>query len=328
MNKYSVVDLFCGCGGFTTGLIRANLDVLAGIDIWDTAITTYKANYNHYGLQKDLRNYSPKDFINETNIKEFDILVGGPPCQGFSIAGKRNTKDPRNSLFMEYVNYLNYFKPKAFLMENVRGILSMKTENGEKVIDLIMAQLTINYKCKYYSLSSADFEVPQNRIRVIFIGFRKDLNIESTIPTIVSKKHIPVKTILEEKKNIDKKYFLSKRAIDGINKKKERMKEKNNGFGAQFLDIDKPCYTITARYWKDGYDALVRYSDNDIRRLTIAELKKIQTFPEGYIFKGTNKDIIIQLGNAVACNFSYHLGKYLIEQLELITKAEKDKNNK
>lgn len=82
-----------------------------------------------------------------------------------------------------------------------------------------------------------------------------------------------------------------------------------NGFGAQYLNFDKPSYTIPARYWKDGYDALVRYNDTDIRRLTTLELKRIQTFPDDYVILGSKKDVIMQIGNAVACRFAYHLGK-------------------
>lgn len=95
------------------------------------------------------------------------------------------------------------------------------------------------------------------------------------------------------------------------------IKKKNllNGFGAQYLDLDKPSYTIPARYWKDGYDALVKYSDTEIRRLTITELKRIQSFPDDYILEGSKKDIIMQIGNAVACKFAYNIGKHIIKML-------------
>jgi DNA-cytosine methyltransferase len=315
--KITVVDLFCGCGGLTTGLVDAGLDVLAGIDKWNIAIDTYNANQCHIGYTKDLTKFSPQEFTKLTTIKSFDLLVGGPPCQGFSNAGKRDQNDPRNSLFMEYVKYLNYFKPKAFIMENVVGILSMKTAKGEYVKDIIMRELTVNYDCKYFKLSAADFEVPQNRKRIIFIGFLKELKIDITEPIAVNPdEHIAVKTVLEKKKDVDKSYFLSERAINGINKKKEKMKEKGYGFGAQFLDRDKPSFTIPARYYKDGYDALVYYDDDNIRRLTNNELAKIQSFPHNYYFEGSNKEIIMQIGNAVACKFAYHLGKYIKDKLK------------
>jgi len=240
-------------------------------------------------------------------------------CQGMSIAGKRDINDPRNSLFIEYVKYLDYFKPKAFIMENVIGILSMKTANNENVIDIIMDNLTKNYNCVICKLYASDFEVPQNRRRTIIIGIRKDLNIIpiEPKPVLTLENRKAVRTILLAKENIDNSYYLSTKALDGIKNKKAKAKANNNGFGAQFLDMNKPSYTIPARYWKDGYDALVKYSNTEIRRLTILELKRIQSFPDDYIIEGSKKDIIMQIGNAVACRFAYHLGKHILSTLHL-----------
>lgn len=316
----NVIDLFCGCGGMSKGLTDAGLNVIAGIDIWDKAVESYNKNNHHNAYCADLTQLSPETF-NELYNKEnkiVDILVGGPPCQSFSIAGKRDINDPRNALFMEYVKYLDYFKPKAFIMENVIGMLSKKTENGEKVIDIIMEQLNKNYNCIINKLYASDFGVPQNRRRTIIIGIRKDLNILPTEPELIIKSkddRVPVKTILLDKKDVDKSHYLSERAIQGILNKKERSKERGAGFGAQFLNMNKPSYTIPARYWKDGYDALVKYNETDIRRLTVLELKRIQSFPDDFILMGSKKDMIMQIGNAVACQFAYYLGKYIINTL-------------
>jgi DNA (cytosine-5)-methyltransferase 1 len=316
----NVIDLFCGCGGMSKGLTDAGLNVIAGIDIWDKAVESYNKNYHHKAYCADLTQMPPEKFnelYNKEN-KNVDILVGGPPCQSFSIAGKRDKNDPRNALFMEYVKYLDYFKPKAFIMENVIGMLSKKTANGENVIDIIMEQLNRNYNCIINKLYASDFEVPQNRRRTIIIGIRKDLNILPKEPEPIIKSvqdRIPVKNILIPKEEVDKKYYLSEKALAGIENKKSVNKEKGFGFGAQMLDFDKPSYTIPARYWKDGYDALVKYNEKDIRRLTITELKRIQSFPDNYIIAGSNKDIIMQIGNAVACKFAYYLGKYIINTL-------------
>ena len=173
-SKLKVLDLFCGCGGMSKGLEDAGLEVVAGLDVWDKAIDSYKKNFNHLSICKDLRELPPDLFSKEYNVKnnDIDLIVGGPPCQGFSMAGKRDIKDPRNSLFMEYIKYLNYFNPKAFIMENVMGILSMKNTVGEKVIDIIMGELSKNYNCVINKLYASDFEVPQNRRRVIIIGVR------------------------------------------------------------------------------------------------------------------------------------------------------------
>lgn len=316
----NVIDLFCGCGGMSKGLTDSGLNIIAGIDIWDKAINSYKKNFDHLAICEDLTELSPEKFnklYNKEN-KIIDLIVGGPPCQGFSIAGKRDIKDPRNSLFMEYLKYVNYFKPKAFIMENVIGILSMKTNKQEKVIDIIINELNINYNCIVTKLYASDFEVPQNRRRTIIIGIRKDLNIvpEEPKPVLSVENRISVKNILLPKNEIDLSYYLSEKAIIGIHNKKIKSKEKGNGFGAQFLDFNKPSFTIPARYWKDGYDALVKYSDTELRRLTILELKRIQSFPDDYILVGSKKDIIIQIGNAVACKFAYHLGKYIINILQ------------
>jgi len=317
----NVIDLFCGCGGMSKGLTDAGLNVIAGIDIWDTAVESYNKNHHHKAYCADLTQLPPEKFnelYNKEN-KNIDILVGGPPCQSFSIAGKRDKNDPRNALFMEYVKYLDYFKPKAFIMENVIGMLSKKTANGENVIDIIMEQLNRNYNCIINKLYASDFEVPQNRRRTIIIGIRKDINILPKEPEPIIKSvqdRIPVKSILISKEEVDKKYYLSEKALAGIANKKCVNKEKGFGFGAQMLNFDKPSYTIPARYWKDGYDALIKYNEKEIRRLTITELKRIQSFPDNYIIDGSNKDIIMQIGNAVACKFAYYLGKYIINTLQ------------
>jgi len=318
--KMNVIDLFCGCGGMSKGLTDAGLNIIAGIDIWDKAILSYKKNFHHHAVCIDLTTLPPEKFNEQynTNNEIIDLIVGGPPCQGFSIAGKRDTKDPRNSLFMEFVKYINYFNPKSFIMENVIGILSMKTTTNEKVIDIILNELSKNYNCIVCKLYASDFEVPQNRRRTIIIGVRKDLNIIPTEPEpiLTIKNRIPVKNILLNKDEVDKSYYLSNKALEGIANKKKKSEDKGNGFGAQYLDMNKPSYTIPARYWKDGYDALVKYNDTEIRRLTILELKRIQSFPDDYIIEGTKKDIIMQIGNAVACKFGYYLGKHIIKILQ------------
>lgn len=336
MEKIRVLDLFCGCGGLTTGLKEAGLDIIAGIDIWDKAIDSYKANHpEHLAVCADLKVLSPEIFSQEYNIEvgKVDVIVGGPSCQGYSMAGKRDINDPRNSLFMEFCKYLDYYRPKMFLMENVLGILSMKSStgsNGEKIIDIIMEKLSQHYECQINKLCASDFEVPQNRRRVIIFGLRKDLcvdhkcnnngnnrvvwdKMEPIKPVLKKEDRISVGSILEKEEDVAQRYFLSERAIAGIKAKKERSKKEHKGFGAQFLRLNEPSFTIPARYHKDGYDALVKYNEVKIRKLTITELKRIQTFPDSYILAGNNKEQIMQIGNAVACRFAYYLGKYIIE---------------
>jgi DNA (cytosine-5)-methyltransferase 1 len=256
------------------------LNIIAGIDIWDKAYC------------EDLTQLSPEKF-NDLYNEIIDLIVGDPPCQSFNIAVKRDKNDPLNALFMEY---LDYFNPKAFIMENVIGMLS------EKVIDIIMENLNKNYMLVILKFLKIEEEL-----------LLLELEVLPTEPKQIINNRIPVKNILLAKEDIDKKYYLSEKTLIGIQNKKEVSKQKGLGFGEQFLNFDKPSYTIPARYWKDGYDALVKYNEKEIRRLTIIELKRIQTFPDEYILEGSNKDIIMKIGNAVACKFAYHLVLYILQ---------------
>lgn len=314
----NVLDLFCGCGGLSKGLSDSGLKIVGAIDIWDKAVDNYNLNFtDHSAIVGDLTKLSPEEY-NKTILKnkKIDILVGSPPCQSFSTAGDQDPDDPKAHLFLHFVKYLNYFKPKIFMMENVMGMLSTKAKTGGKVIDIIMSYLDIDYNTIICKLYASDFEVPQNRRRVIIIGVRKDLNIIPTEPIIVSVIRPAIKTILEKKNDIDKSLFLSQKAIDGINRRLIENKKNGKGFGAQFCDLNKPSYTIPAQYWKDGSAVLIKYTDTSIRKLSILELKRVQSFPDSYKILGSKKDVITQIGNAVAPRFAYHLGKHLINILQ------------
>ena len=318
INDISVLDLFCGCGGMSKGLMDAGLNVIAGLDIWDKCISTYEKNLKHLSICADIQKLSPKQFAEQYNIDNIDVIVGGPPCQGFSMAGKRNESDPRNVLFRDFFKYIRYYVPKMFIMENVVGIMSMK-QNDSKVTDIITDLVQDLYEIKFQKLCASDFEVPQNRNRIFIIGIAKTIKkqIHDITPPIKDKSlRISVSTILEDEIDDNlKSYYLSEKAIEGINKKREKSKQSNKGFGAQFLNFDKPSYTIPSRYYKDGYDALVKYNETKIRRLTILELKRIQSFPDDFEIIGTKKEQIIQIGNAVPCRLAYYIGKHIIHTL-------------
>lgn len=317
MSPLTAIDLFCGCGGLSQGLTDSGINVICGVDIWDKAIETYKHNHQHIGLCEDLTKLQPETVANLIKTSHVDIIVGGPPCQSFSLAGKRDKNDPRGTLFMEYLRFVKFFKPKLIIMENVPGMLSMKTATGTKVIDVIVEEFSkIGYVVEYKILHAKEFGVPQMRKRVIFYGKPFDSNIGLSHPEpVLTTNFNPVKTVLEKKEDVSSSYYLSAKALDGIKAKKERMKEKGNGFGAQFLDFDRPCFTIPARYYKDGYDALVKYDDNCVRRLTERETARVQTFPDSYVFRGNKKEVYMQIGNAVPCRLAYYIGLHAIKLL-------------
>jgi len=307
--KPTVIDLFCGAGGLSTGFRMAGFDVLLGIDNIPVFCETFEKN-DKKSICRDIREISIDEIKAAIGNKKVDVVAGGPPCQGFSMAGLRDPKDPRNSLFMEFVRIVDGLKPKFFVVENVPGILTMKTAKGEKVADIIVKEFKkIGYTVHPpKKLFAADYGVPQKRKRVFFIGTNTDKTINFPEPTHRGM-WVPVSTILLPKEKVDESFFHSEKMINGFSERKKRNKAKGHGFGAQFLKFDEPSYTISARYWKDGADALVRYSEHEIRMLTPEEAAAIQTFPQGYKFTGSKRDIYTQIGNAVPCLLAKAIAK-------------------
>ena len=182
----NLIDLFAGCGGMSTGFEMAGFSVRLAVEKDDWASATYKKN--HPDTKVITKNI--QEILDLENLVDFSVdgIVGGPPCQGFSVSGRRDRKDPRNSLFMEFVRFVKYFQPKFFVMENVTGILSMKTALGEFVKDVILDEFSkVGYRTEINILNAAEFGVPQTRIRVFFIGFREDVSASLHIEGFLGK---------------------------------------------------------------------------------------------------------------------------------------------
>ncbi len=176
--KYNCIELFAGAGGLGTGFEKAGFNIVSANDIWKPAADTYIAN--HSGVNYIVEDISKVDgdlLLKGTKYKreDIDVIIGGPPCQGFSTLGKRFINDPRNKLFKEYVRIVSDIKPKIFVMENVSGILTM--EGGKVLENIITAFNNIGYKLEYRLLNAAEYGVPQLRERAIFIGTRLNVNI-------------------------------------------------------------------------------------------------------------------------------------------------------
>jgi len=173
------VDLFAGCGGFTTGFERAGFSTKLAVEIDLWASETYHTNHSETTLlTQSICEINPLDYLIPGEI---DGVIGGPPCQGFSLSGNRDPKDPRNSLFMQFVRFVDLLKPKFFVMENVTGILSAKTRENKKVVDIIRNEfIKAGYKLCVTTLNATDFGVPQSRHRVFFIGVHMDYPFSST----------------------------------------------------------------------------------------------------------------------------------------------------
>ena len=172
MKKYSFVDLFAGAGGFGLGFQLSGLfEPVCSVekDLW--AVQSLKKNNKHQIIHADITKISSKNKIRRFCPIHPDVIIGGPPCQGFSMAGKGDPKDPRNALFQYFVKWVSELKPKVFVMENVDGLLVRKNAEGERVIDIIKnAFSSEGYKCQVWRLNAADYGVPQMRHRIFIVG--------------------------------------------------------------------------------------------------------------------------------------------------------------
>lgn len=209
----NVIDLFSGCGGFSHGFEKAGFNVLLGVDIWKDALVTFKKNHRKAKiLEANLTQITGEHLLSYINRdkNEIDVVIGGPPCQGFSVSGKRILDDPRNQLYKAFVQVVDLIRPKVFVMENVPGLIRLfKGQAKEKIIESLES---IDYNVSYKILTAADYGVPQIRKRVFFVGLRKDLfkfpydyfefpipkyGIDSKCPYITSEEAISDLPLLE-----------------------------------------------------------------------------------------------------------------------------------
>lgn len=194
---FNTIDLFSGCGGLTLGFEWAGFKSVLASDIDENCEKTFVRNFPETPfLCGDLSNFSKEDFDKVILDQRVDVIIGGPPCQGFSLANKRRNKvaeDHRNRLFYEFVKTINWYNPKAFVMENVKGLLSM--HNGE-VIKIIRNEFEnageLGYEVRIKVLRACDLGVPQARERVIILGIRKDLDLTPVHPEPKYKRFITV----------------------------------------------------------------------------------------------------------------------------------------
>ena len=161
----NVVSLFSGGGGLDLGFIAEGYNIIWAIDNNKNAAETYRANIGDHILCADINQ------INISKIPHADVVIGGPPCQSFSLAGNRNVEDERGQLVWKYIHIIELVKPKAFVFENVTGLLSAKNSQGEKIIELLkIAFKEIGYTIEQQVMNAADYGIPQRRKRVIIVG--------------------------------------------------------------------------------------------------------------------------------------------------------------
>ena len=312
--KIKVISLFSGSGGLDLGFLQTDkFEIIFANDFNKFAYKSYTHNIGDHIILDDVANLK--------NLPMAEIIIGGPPCQGFSTANPgRSFDDPRNQLFKEYARIINKVTPKMFLMENVSGMVSM--QKG-KVFELIKKELSdCGYNLYHELLNARDYGVPQSRKRMIIIGVRNDLGGEFKFPkpTHSDKNYVTVNQVLfDSPVNIKNPNHivgkLSKLNLERIKQIPEGGSMKNCDIALQNnsdlnrsmrrLSRNKTSYTIVHNNC-DHY-----YHPTENRRITIREMARIQGYPDDFIFLGNKSEQSRQVGNSVPIG----LAKVLAEQI-------------
>lgn len=204
MKKHKFIDLFCGCGGLSEGFRQAGFECIGGIDFNKPAIDTFNYNFKQaHGICANLLKMSMDEIAEQFgNLSDVDVIIGGPPCQGFSSANryKQEGKDPRNKLFFEFLKFVDIAQPKAVLIENVRGIITRDHGYAKDRIYKLFEQR--GYKVKHQILDASHYGVPQKRLRNFFVMIKKEEFDFTQIPEI--DKSISVKEAIGELYKMEK----------------------------------------------------------------------------------------------------------------------------
>ncbi|MDL5376802.1 DNA cytosine methyltransferase [Exiguobacterium mexicanum] len=345
----SAISLFSGAGGMDVGFVRAGISVKVANEINKDAAATYQRNHPDSKIYTSDINEVFEE-ISET--KDIDIVFGGPPCQGFSVAGKMDPNDERNTLIWSFLDVVHIVQPRAFVMENVKALGSL--EKWKPVRDEIFKRAeNMGYSCEMFILNSADFGVPQKRERVFFIGFLNKDTKRETLEADFIKLHKPSRSIRDTIKHLGPAGSESNPqtctakitfASNPILRKSPYAGMLFNGMGRP-LNIDETSNTLPASMggnktpiideeylhgdekenWVNGYHEAVTNNELDpkfqsapsrLRRLTIKEAALIQTFPEDYIFEGSKSSVYRQIGNAVPCELAEVVAKVVVKELK------------
>lgn len=293
--KYKAIDLFAGIGGMRLGFEKAHFDIVYSNDFDKNACRTYRENFGEID-EKNIKD------VDTDIIPDFDVLLGGFPCQPFSMIGKRKgMDDERAKSFFHIIRILGAKQPRAFVLENVKHL---RLYNKGQVYERIKSNLELmGYKVREAVLDSKDFGVPQHRERLYIVGFL-DHGIEFEFPK-PHRKQAVLSEILEQDK-VEEFYYLSNKYYQGLVKHRRRHEKSGNGFGFEILDRNGISNTLVAgnmgRERNLIQDVPVEKNKWGVRRVTIKECIRLQGFPEKYKFPVAITQAYKQLGNAVTVN--------------------------
>lgn len=323
MESIKTASLFCGCGGMDLGIHggfdylenhypRLPFEVVHAIDNDLYAARIYNDNFRHKCEVKDIRGIDPE------KLPDHDLLIGGFPCQSFSISAQNpprlGYKDERGKLFFEMANIIKIKRPRFFIAENVKGLLS--ANNGKAFPMIVKTFENAGYYVKHNLFDASGFGVPQKRQRVFMVGFRnyKDFayfNFPS--PLSPDWKKTKLKEVIDPDANKNEKWFFSQEAVQGMLKVKEKM---NKG---RAQDLEGPCNTISSHLAKASLNSTdpVLMVNGRYRRFTPREAASIQSFPKSFKLKSVSENRQYKaIGNAVPPVLMWHIGKALVQVLE------------
>ncbi len=314
--KFTFIDLFAGIGGIRMAYQNVGGKCVFSSEYNKFAKITYEANFGEVPFGDITK-------IDEKFIPDHDILLGGFPCQPFSIAGvsKKNSlgrnhgflDETQGTLFFDIARILNEKRPKAFMLENVKNLLSHDKGKTFKVIKLTLEQL--NYSVYFKVLDGKHF-VPQHRERIIIVGFNKDIyggNENFNFPDLPEPTRI-VGEILEVDPN--PKYTLSDKLWNYLKDYAAKHKSQGNGFGYGLTDLNGISRTMSARYYKDGAEILIPQGKSNPRRLTPRECARLQGFPDTFIIPVSDNQAYRQFGNSVVMPLMNAVAKEVIKILD------------
>ena len=293
--SFTFIDLFAGIGGMRIAFEKSGGRCVFSSEWNKFSQQTYEANFGDVP-DGDITKIKAKDIPNH------DILVGGFPCQPFSIAGVSSKKalgrkhgfedETQGTLFFDIVRIIREKKPRAFLLENVKNLKGHDKGNTFRVIMKKLRE-ELGYDV-HYKIVDASSVVPQHRERIFIVGFRKPMDFE--FPKLADKRP-KLNDVLEKK--VDGKYTLTDGTWKALQRHKEMHSKKGNGFGYSMADRDSIAKTLSARYYKDGAEILIPQGKKNPRRLTPRECARIMGFPEKFKIPVSDNQAYRQFGNAV-----------------------------
>ncbi len=316
--KFKFIDLFAGIGGIRMAY-QNNGGKCVFSSEWDSfAKKTYEANYGEVPFGDITK-------ISEHEIPDHDILVGGFPCQPFSLAGVSKKKSlgrahgfldkTQGTLFFDIARIIKHKMPKAFMLENVKNLVSHDKKKTFKVITETLRELGYSM---HYKVLDARYYVPQHRERIIIVGFKNSVfNGEEQFKFPEPKKvELAIKDILEDE--VDDKYTLSDKLWNYLQEHKRKHQAKGNGFGFGLTNVDGVSRTLSARYYKDGSEILIPQEGKNPRRLTPRECARLQGFPDSFLIPVSNNQGYKQFGNSVAVPMIQAVSKNIVKELKRI----------